>query len=177
MIMEYRRWMGGWWLALALLAGIPGTLGAADSLVWHKEQDRVDADIDSWSVRRLLENVVAKTGWKIYLDPNARHEVSVKFSNLPSGEALHALLGNLNFVVIPQPNGPARLYVFRTSREQATRLVRAPPKRTDQPIPNELVVTLKAGLQNQDRRLGALAQRENHRSDGQSERLFTAISG
>ena len=145
MNMAHRRWLGWLLLGMALLAGIPAALAASDSLVWHKEQDRVDADIESWSVRQLLENVVAKTGWKVFLDPNARHEVSVKFANMPSGEALHSMLGNLNFVVIPQTNGPSRLYVFRTSREQATRLVRAPQKKTDQPIPNELIVTMKPG--------------------------------
>ena len=122
---------------------LPG-LAHADTLVWHKNQDRVDADVTSWDVHELLEHVAAATGWHIYLDPGAIRPVSAKFQALPSNDALHALLGDLNYLILPQPNGPSQLYVFRTSRGQATRLIVAPKKKA-QPIPNELIVTLKPG--------------------------------
>jgi hypothetical protein len=122
---------------------LPG-FARADTLVWHKPQDRVDADIRTWDVRELLEHIAVTTGWHIYLDPGAIRPVSAKFQALPPDEALRALLGDLNFLIIPQTNGPSQLYVFRTSRGQATRLIVA-PKKTAQPIPNELVVTLKPG--------------------------------
>ncbi|HXC97750.1 MAG TPA: hypothetical protein VN048_00305, partial [Verrucomicrobiae bacterium] len=122
---------------------LPG-FAHADTLVWHKNQDRVDADIKTWDVRELLEHVAAATGWHIYLDPGAIRPVSAKFQALPSNDALHALLGDLNYLIIPQANGPSQLYVFRTSRGQATRLIVA-PRKTAQPIPNELIVTLKPG--------------------------------
>jgi hypothetical protein len=116
----------------------------ADTLVWHKKPDRVDADISTWDVRELLEHIAAATGWHVYLDPGAIRPVSAKFKALPSGDALHALLGDLNYLIIPQANGSSQLFVFRTSRGQATRLIVA-PKKPAQPIPNELIVTLKPG--------------------------------
>ena len=36
------------------------------------------------------------------------------------GEALRRLLGSLNFAMVPQTNGPQRLYVFRTAMKNAT---------------------------------------------------------
>ena len=141
-------WFGFLLLGLALFSGC-ATCALAEgnplnSLVWHKSQDRVDADISSWDVRQLLENVAAATGWKVYLDPDAAHKVSARFKNLSNGDALHSLLGDLNFVLVPQTNAAPRLYVFRTSQQQATRLI-APAKKTVKPIPNQLVVTLKPG--------------------------------
>jgi hypothetical protein len=116
----------------------------ADTLSWHNKQNRVDADVKTWDVREVLEHVAAATGWHIYLDPGAIRPVSAKFQALPSNEALHALLGDLNYLIIPQTNGPSQLYVFRTSRGQATRLIVA-AKKIAQPVPNELIVKLKPG--------------------------------
>jgi hypothetical protein len=120
-----------------------GLAAAADSLAWHASQDRVDADISSMDLTQFLEKVSAATGWKVFLDPGASHVASAKFKNLPTGEALRALLGDLNFVVVRPPNARIQLYVFRTSQQQATRLIVAPPKKPAKPIPNQLVVTLK----------------------------------
>jgi hypothetical protein len=139
----WQHWLGLGMLGLVLWAGAPPVFaGSTNTLVWHWQQNRVDADISSWDLRLLLEHVATATGWRVYLDPAAVHTVSAKFKNLPVGEALHSMLGEVNFVVIPQTNGPSRLYVFRTSQRQATSLV-APIVKIAQPIPNELVVTLK----------------------------------
>jgi Subtilase family len=116
----------------------------ADTLVWRQKQNLVSADITSWDVRQLLEHVAADTGWQVYLDPGAIRPVSAKFKDLPSTDALHALLGDLNFLILPQTNGQAQLFVFRTSRSQATHRI-APVKKVAQPVPNELIVTLKPG--------------------------------
>jgi hypothetical protein len=125
------------------LFSLPCPADETNSLVWHKDLDRVDANVSSWTVRQLLENVAIDTGWRIYLDPEANKMVSAKFQGLMIGDALHSLLGNLNFVLVPQTNSASRLYVFRTSRQQATRLIAA--RKPAKPIPNELVVTLKKG--------------------------------
>jgi Subtilase family len=117
---------------------------AADKLTWHRQQDKVDADIRTWDVKELLQNVAVDTGWHVFLDPGAIRPVSAKFKGLPSNEALKALLSGLNYLLIPQTNGMTELYVFRTSRGQATTIV-APVRKAAQPIPNELVVTLKPG--------------------------------
>jgi hypothetical protein len=130
------------WVFIA--CGTANLFAATDSLVWHGKEGRVDANIESWQLSRLLENIATATGWQVYVQPDAAHDVSAKFNGLSTGDALHSLLGNLNYAVVPQPNGPSRLYVFRTSQSAATRLVRAVAKRA-KPIPNELVVTLKPG--------------------------------
>src|SRR5579884_232525 len=132
-------------VAIGLFMGLSATAETkTNTLIWHKKPDTIDADISSWNVRQLLEHVAASTGWKVYLDPGAVHAVSVKFKETPSGEALQKMLGNLNFILVPEKNSPWRLYVFRTRREQATQLV-APPRKITKPIPNELVVRMKPG--------------------------------
>ena len=135
----------GW---LALWLGSPHWSGAADSLLWRQNENRVTAEISSWDLPTLLENVAAATGWQIYLEPDTKLSISTKFENRPPGDALRLLLGNLSFALLPQTNAPSQLLVFRTSRQEATQLVRPIAKRSDptaKPIPNELVVKLKPG--------------------------------
>jgi Subtilase family len=167
------RWV---WLVLTVVLCLcrPGlAAGVADRLVWHKQPDRMDADVQSWNVRQLLEQVASATGWEIYLDPGAVHPVSAKFSNLPTSEALHSLLGNVNFLLAPQTNGPTRLYVFRTSQRQATSLIVAPAKKAVQPVPNELVVTLKPGSKTKiDDLARSLGAKVIGRMDGQNTYLL-----
>ena len=113
-------------------------------LSWDQKHDSVDADISTWNLRELLEQISTATKWRVYLDPDATASTSVKFSGLKGGDALHAMLGRLNFLVVPETNGPSGLYVFRTSRRQATTLI-SPPVKKAVPIPNQIVVTLKPG--------------------------------
>jgi hypothetical protein len=133
-----------------LLTG--GTLGvtAADVLDWDTRNGRVHADITGWNLEKLLEHVTTHTGWEIFLEPGAEHTVSTRFDDFTTGEALRSLLGPLNFAVVPQAEGPARLYVFQTSRSQATQRVEAPSP--EEPLPeksgvisNELVIAVKPG--------------------------------
>ena len=116
-------------LAICLSAAAAPALHAADGLVWRAKPERVDADIKDWELPILLEKVAASTGWKIYLEPGTRHNVSTKFSNLPPGEALHLLLGDLSFALLPQPNAAPKLFVFRTSLQEATELISSPEKK------------------------------------------------
>ena len=104
-----------------------------NSFVFHPENGHIDADIQSLDLERLLEHIAMSTGWHVLLDPQARHTVSAKFTDLPTGQALHMLLGNVNFVVVPATNGSSRLYVFRTTQRQATKLVRARPPNPPDP--------------------------------------------
>lgn len=115
-----------------------------NSLVWHKATDRVDADVRSFALRELLRDITAQTGWRIYVEPGTVHIASVKFKDLPSGDALKMLLGDLNFALVPQTNAPSRLYVFSTKMENATRLVRA-VKPAGHHVANELLLKLKPG--------------------------------
>jgi hypothetical protein len=135
-------------LALAGLALALAThpVAAAEALQWHT--NRVSADINSGDLYQLLEKVAALTGWNIYVEPGLSHKVSAKFKDLTPGEALHMLLGDVNFALVPQTNSNPRLFVFRTTMRNATRLVRpAVPADIGKAriIPNELIVRLKPG--------------------------------
>ncbi|HXT13387.1 MAG TPA: S8 family serine peptidase [Candidatus Angelobacter sp.] len=122
---------------------------AADTLNWNTNNNIVSADIQSVPVSRLLAGIAKHTGWEIFLEPHVTHTVSTKFADLSAGEALRMLLGDLNFAMVPQTNGPLHLYVFRTSRRSATQLIRpedlVSKTAKSGKIPNELVVTLKPG--------------------------------
>jgi hypothetical protein len=129
-----------------LLAALSLSARAADtnSLVWHRATDRVDADVRGMALWPLLEKIASDAGWRIYVEPDTTHTTSAKFKDLPSGDALKRLLGNLNFALVPRTNGVPNLYVFRTVMKNATRLVLA-PKATPKHVPNELLVKLKPG--------------------------------
>jgi hypothetical protein len=131
----------------AVLACGPARAGTTNVIIWHTDTDTMDADVDNWNVLTLMERVSAATKWHVFLDPGAQQQVSAKFKNLPFGDALRSLLGNLNFALVPETSGPSELYVFRTSRSQATRFIRPHVKGPDtsKPIPNQLIVRMKPG--------------------------------
>ena len=139
-------------LALAMLELFAARVAAAtDSLDWRqfKGREQVSADIATWDVQALLENIAAATGWEIYVEPNTKHQVSTKFKDRPPGDALKLLLGDLSFALMPQTDGPSKLYVFRNSRSDATLQVRATKRKKSidetKPIENELIVKVKPG--------------------------------
>lgn len=149
-------------VVLVVMALAPLASRAADSFVWDARQKEISAEVGSWSLPVLLQKVTAATGWRVYVEPGTRFTASAKFQKLPLGEALHALLGDLNFALVPQSNAPARLYVFHTSLQAATQMIAAEPERgkkldTSKPIPNQLVVTVKPGtdIEALARQLGA----------------------
>jgi hypothetical protein len=139
-------------LALVFLLTSLGVASAGPStnlLIWSKAGDRVTADVRGWPLLKLLEAIAAQSGWQVLVEPDLEQSASVKFKNLPYGEALRLLLGDLNYALVPQTNGATRFYVFRTTLDRATQLVRAAsdqaavvqPKR----VPNELIVRIKPG--------------------------------
>jgi Subtilase family/Fervidolysin N-terminal prodomain len=143
------------WLLLALLSGARAAL-CANTLQWHSERNQITADIRNGALSSVLEHIAAATGWKVYVEPGASHKVSARFKDLPQGQALRLLLGDLNFALVPNTNSAWSLFVFRTSLASATQLV-SPHKRAGNRIPNELVVVLKPGANIDDlaRLLGA----------------------
>lgn len=117
-------------------------------LNWDQSSNKVSADVRDWDLIGLMEAVAAQSGWQVYLEPDYSYKASVKFQNLPPGEALRRLLGSLNFAMVPQTNGPQRLYVFRTALKNATQQVRRAGERTapkPRRVPNELIVRLRPG--------------------------------
>ncbi len=117
-----------------------------DSIVWHRSADRVDADVHSLSLSNLLEQITVQTGWQVYVEPGTARIASTKFKNLPTGEALRMLFGDLNFALVLQTNAGPHLYVFTTRMENATQRVRASKRTVPKHVPNELLVKLKPGV-------------------------------
>jgi len=149
------------------LAALSLSARAADtnSLVWHRATDRVDADVRGMALWPLLEKIAVEAGWHIYVEPDTIYTTSAKFKDLPSGDALKMLLGDLNFALVPRTNGVPQLYVFRTERQNATLLVRA-PNATARHVPNELLVKLKPGTD-----IDALAKAIGAKVIGRNDKL------
>lgn len=143
-----------WSLAVALvwacLCAHPAS--AADTLSWNTNQSRVSADIQAGNLVHVLSQIAAATGWQVFVEPHSARVVSTKFSDLPPGEAMRLLMGDLNFALVPSTNSRSKLFVFRSSLDKATQLV-APTqeaKRKAKVIANELIVRLKPGMKIDD---------------------------
>jgi thermitase len=120
----------------------------ANSIVWDAKKDQVSADVRDTALWPLLENVAHQTGWHIFVEPGLDRKVDTKFQDLPRGEALKKLLGELNFAFVPQTNGPDFLYVFKTTMRAATQPVAAKLVAKTAPakhIANELLIKVKPG--------------------------------
>ena len=144
------------WVALLFALAFAAPARGAETLTWNTNRDRVSADLKSTELLQVLERIATATHWQVFVEPDTFHTVSAKFQDLPPGEALHLLLGDVNFALLPATNTRPRLYVFRTSRQNATRLVsplKAAELAAGKPIPNELIVRLKPGA-----RIDALAK-------------------
>lgn len=157
-------------LALLVCAGaILRAATATNSLVWQTTTDRVSADIRGEALWPLLEDIAHQTGWHIFVEPGAARKADVKFSNLPSGEALKKLLGDLNFALVPKTNEADHLYVFTTRMENATQPVAVPlvvkhaPQRH---TTNELILKVKPGTD-----IDALAKSLHAKVVGRSDKL------
>lgn len=149
-------------LSLSLLILVP--LAYPADFIRRNGNNSFDAEIDQSNLEQVLTRLATETSWLIYVEPESDRHISVKFKELHAGEALRRLLGDLNFALLPQSEGPPKLFVYRTSVQEATQLVAPPPSPvppsapTSKRIPNELIVTLKPGKGSIDelaRRLGA----------------------
>lgn len=146
---------------LMFVALAPFCARAADVLSWDVERNRVDAEISTWTVPQLLQRVSAVTGWQVLIDPSINEVVPTKFKGKNPNDALQRLLGKINYALAPETNGAPRLFVYRTSRNEATQTI-APMVVSNSStnkgrIENELIVTLKPGEKIEDlaKRLGA----------------------
>jgi thermitase len=157
-------------LLLTLVVGLAAFARAAEtnSLVWQADRDLVSADIHGEALWPLLEDIAHQAGWHIFVEPGIQQTASVKFRNLPAGEALGKLLGNLNFAFVPQTNGPQQLYVFATTIHAATqRVALAPVKAAPQKhVANQLMVKLKPGAN-----IDALAKSVGAKVVGRNDKL------
>ena len=135
-------------LMLVWLAALPVRAGTTNSLVWHADGGRVSADLQGEPLLHLLNMISRQTGWQIFVEPQAKRVASTKFANLPVGDALKMLLGDLNFALVPQTNGSQQLYVFSTQMKNATKRVGAWDGKDGvaRHVPNELIIRVKAGV-------------------------------
>ena len=156
-------------MALALALAISAPCFADDSLQWDVGRDRVTATVEKWTVPELLQRVAGHTGWQIFIDPEIKERIPARFADKQPGDALRQLLGRYNYALVPETNGPAKLFVFRDSRDQATRALQPiiVVKGSKSRIANELIVTLKPGEKIEDiaKKLGA---KIIGRADGQN---------
>jgi thermitase len=159
---SWRTWLAG--LVLTTIGWGGPLTGAlrADTVTWRNQL--MDAQVRNRPLPEVLRSLAAATGWRVYLEPNTNPSVTAQFERLGVAQALPRLLGDLNFALVPQPKGAARLYVFRTTSAGATELIEPTPATAPSPPPastlaNELIVTLKPGaresIEQLARRLGA----------------------
>ncbi|MCX7868109.1 S8 family peptidase [Limisphaera sp. VF-2] len=148
----FRRLVAGCaclWLSLVPMVFRVGA-AVTNRLAWDTQQNRVDADVQGWSLDTVLREIAAQTGWRVFVEPGLSGRVSTRFQGLPPGEALRRLLDRLNFALLPRSNGPPQLYVFRTSLQEATQPVteagRAPAGTAEtNRLRNEWIVRVKPG--------------------------------
>jgi len=158
-----KAWLGGGALAFILTGSM---VSAADTLDWRAKQNQVNADIQSWDLyKTLLPKLARQTGWKIQFEEGDEIRVSVKFQNLSQDEALHRLLGKLNFQK-DQTNGVTRLVVYHTAAKAASQIVKAEKK--DYRIYNEDLVKLKKGATNS---IDQLAKKVGAKVIGRDDRI------
>jgi hypothetical protein len=129
---------------------VPQDLSSKNSLTWKTNSNLVSADLHDADLLKVLQKVSAATGWKIYLEPGTSRTVSAKFTDLAPGNAMHMLLGDINFALVPETNNHPKLFVFRTGIKNATQLVVVAKAKEVKDahgklIPNELIVRLKPG--------------------------------
>ena len=116
-------------LPAACVFVVSASAANTNSLVWHTATDRVSADMHGESLWPLLEDIAHQTGWHIFVEPDTERNVSAKFKDLPSGDALKMLLGDLNFALVPQTNAPVAALRFPHQHAERDAAGEHPPSR------------------------------------------------
>ena len=131
------------------------TIAQSQELAWRQDKT-ASANIENKPLTNVLARLSAVTGWRIFLQPGISHRVSVQFQNAAHSEALKKLLGDVNYALVPQSKGSAKLYVYETSLTAATALIQpdadARPKNW---LQNELIVSLAPGSKEDIEKLAA----------------------
>jgi len=141
---SWKSTAAAFFLSLATAGTAPHGVLHADSVAWNN--NLMDARIQNRPLPEALQILANATGWRVYLEPDTRPPVTAHFERLAVTQALPRLLHDLNFALLPSADGPARLYVFRTTSTGATELIR-PNRLPLPPLPSadlshELIVTL-----------------------------------
>jgi len=132
-------------------AGVAVAASKGEFLRWGTRDGKVDAHIRSWGLERLLETISRGSGWEVLVEPDTELRISAKFKDLPRGQALRRLLGDLNYAILPGEGGAKRLIIYQTDLGAATRRIKAHAVQLAaggsagaKRIGNELVVKTKA---------------------------------
>ncbi|HUS35710.1 MAG TPA: S8 family serine peptidase [Verrucomicrobiae bacterium] len=166
--------MFGMLLAAAQVCGATADLELPKDgifLGFNAKDRKFTAAIESAPVKKVMSRLGAATGWKVFIDPAAQHSVSAQFTNRATGEALRKLLGSLNFALVPQKDGPAKLLVFQNSARDATELVQPSKEKSNRAkdlIKNELIVSL---AKNSKRDIESLAKQLGAKVVGRNDKL------
>lgn len=163
------------WVTLLAATVFLTAAARAETFAWDSAANRFTAEVDAMPLGALLAKISSATGWEVFVEPGAAREASAKFKKLPPGEALRRLFGDLNFAFVPQTNAPSKLFVFKTTIQAATMRVAAPDEKNSKtagakPIPNQLVVTIKPGVD-----INALAARLGAKVIGRADKLNTYL--
>ena len=144
---------------------VPAAVGSgANTFEWRASNNHVSARIQAWTLHQVLVKIATTAGWEVFVEPDIDTVITAEFKDLTVSEALGRLLGELNFALLPQTGAPAKLFVYRSTVQEATEKIKPPPlspgeKLAKGKIPNELIVTLKPGsrekIEDLAKRLGA----------------------
>jgi hypothetical protein len=130
-----------------VLAGVRANATGVE-LRWNQASNRVDARILATPLSKVLPRIAKGSGWHVYVEPGTERQVSATFTNLPPREALKRILGSFSFLVVSDRTKTSRLLVYQSTAEAATEEVEVADGEEYSlepgPIPNELVVRLKA---------------------------------
>ena len=144
------------WCRILLLIGfgngwqVPaaGPVGPVQ-LRWNSDSARMTAEVRKVPLPRVLGRLVRVTGWRVFIEPGTERLVDVSFTDLPPAVALPRILGSLNFALVPDPQKPWLLRIYRSRADAATTRIKAIDDGEVQfqpgPIPTELIVRLRPG--------------------------------
>jgi len=139
-------------LAVALISGASFQTFAANQSVAQSSPEMswrngaVDARIENWPLEKVLGRLASVSGWKVYVEPGLSNPTSVQFKNLPQGEALKLLLGDVNYALVPQNGAASKLFVYRNNLSDAVKAVA--PDAGGKPknwLANEIILSVKPG--------------------------------
>jgi hypothetical protein len=145
----------------ALWVGILWLGASTPEVSYDSKTAKLSVRAEGHRLLEVLGQVTAETGWQIFIEPEANPVLHTRFEDVGVGRGIELLVGGMNYALVPQRQGSTKLFVFRTSRDQATLRVTAAEDESPgiilRRVGNELIVTVEPGtdIEAVARRLGA----------------------
>lgn len=130
---------------LSLWLAVFSAVAAPASVSWDAQRQTFSADLQGASLESVLESVARQTGWRVYMEPDDSVSVTTSFTGMKVGHALDILLGDMSFALVPKLNEPSKLFVFRNSKADATKLIEVSKKPLARRVPNEIIIKVAEG--------------------------------